>query len=35
LTAEVIDVQGWLVSLKYQGRTRTAEVHNGVHIEGK
>jgi hypothetical protein len=35
LTAEVIDVQGDLVSLGYKGRTRTSEVHDGVHIEGK
>jgi hypothetical protein len=35
LTAEVIDVKGSLVSLGYAGRTRTSEVHDGVHIEGK
>lgn len=35
LTAEVIEVKGNLVSLGYRGRTRTSEVHNGVHIEGK
>jgi hypothetical protein len=35
LTATVIDVQGNLVSLRYTGRTRTSEVHDGVHIEGK
>jgi hypothetical protein len=35
LTAEVIDVQGQLVSLSYKGRTRTSEVHDGVHVEGK
>jgi len=35
LTAEVMDVQGNLVSLGYKGRTRTSEVHDGVHIEGK
>jgi hypothetical protein len=35
LTGEVIDVKGHLVSLSYKGRTRTSEVHNGVHIEGK
>lgn len=35
LTAEVIDVKGDLVSLSYKGRTRTSEVHNGVHVEGK
>jgi hypothetical protein len=35
LTAEVIDVQGHLVSLGYKGRTRTSEIHDGVHIEGK
>ena len=35
LTAEVIDVKGNLVSLSYKGRTRTSEVHDGVHIEGK
>jgi hypothetical protein len=35
LTAEVIDRQGNLVSLGYKGRTRTSEVHDGVHIEGK
>jgi hypothetical protein len=35
LTAEVIDVSGDHVSLVYRGRTRTSEVHDGVHIEGK
>src|SRR5439155_26264433 len=35
LTAEVVDVKGNLVSLSYKGRTRTSEVHDGVHIEGK
>jgi hypothetical protein len=35
LTAEVIDVKGNRVSLSCKGRTRTAEVHDGVHIEGK
>jgi hypothetical protein len=35
LTAEVIDVKGNRVSLRYQGRTRTSEVHDGVHVEGK
>jgi hypothetical protein len=35
LTAEVIDVKGNLVSLGYKGKTRTSEVHDGVHIEGK
>jgi len=35
LTAEVIDVKANLVSLSYKGRTRTSEVHDGVHIEGK
>jgi hypothetical protein len=35
LTAEVIDVKGNLVSLGYRGRTRTSEVHDGLHIEGK
>ena len=35
LGAEVIDVKGNLVSLCYKGRTRTEEVHDGVHIEGK
>ena len=35
LIAEVIDVKGTLVSLSYKGRTRTAEVHDGVHLEGK
>ncbi|MBB14756.1 hypothetical protein CMK22_05755 [Candidatus Poribacteria bacterium] len=35
LTAEVIDVSYNLVSLGYNGRTRTSEVHEGVHIEGK
>jgi hypothetical protein len=35
LTAEVLDVQGDLVSLAYRGRTRTSEVHDGVHVEGK
>jgi hypothetical protein len=35
LTAEVIDVKGNLVSVGYKGRTRTSEVHDGVHVEGK
>lgn len=35
LAAEVIGVKGSLVSLCYKGRTRTSEVHDGVHIEGK
>ena len=35
LTAEVIDVRDNLVSLGYKGRTRTSEVHDGVHVEGK
>ena len=35
LTAEVVDVRGHLVSLAYRGRTRTSEVHEGVHVEGK
>ena len=35
LTAEVIEVKDHLVSLGYLGRTRTSEVHEGVHIEGK
>jgi hypothetical protein len=35
LTAEVLDVRGNLVSLGYKGRTRTSEVHDGVHVEGK
>jgi hypothetical protein len=35
LSAEVIDVQGTLVTLRFQGRTRTSEVHDGIHIEGK
>ena len=35
LTAEVIDVSDNLVSLGYKGRTRTSEVHEGIHIEGK
>jgi len=35
LSAEVIDVKGNLVSLRFNGRTRTSEVHDGVHIEGK
>jgi hypothetical protein len=35
LTAEVIDVKGDRVSLAYKGRTRTSEVHDGLHIEGK
>jgi hypothetical protein len=35
LTAEVIDVKSHLVSLGYKGRTRTSEVHDGVHVEGK
>jgi len=35
LTAEVVDVKGDHVSLVYTGRTRTSEVHDGVHVEGK
>ena len=35
LSAEVIDVKGNLVSLRFKGWTRTSEVHDGVHIEGK
>ncbi len=35
LSAEVIDVKGDLVALLFKGRTRTSEVHDGVHIEGK
>jgi hypothetical protein len=35
LAAEVVDVKGNLVSLAYKGATRTSEVHEGVHIEGK
>ena len=35
LSAEVIDVKGDLVSLHFKGRTRTSEVHDGVHIDGK
>lgn len=35
LTAEVLDVKGDLITLSYTGRTRTSEVHDGVHIEGK
>lgn len=35
LTVEVIDVRGNLVSLGFRGRTRTSEVHDGVHVEGK
>lgn len=35
LTAQVLDVKGDLVSLGFTGRTRTAEVHDGVHVEGK
>ncbi|MDA1054714.1 MAG: hypothetical protein O3C40_30170 [Planctomycetota bacterium] len=35
LSSEVIEVKGNLVSLRFQGRTRTSEVHDGVHIEGK
>jgi hypothetical protein len=35
LSAEVIEVKDSLVSLSYKGRTRTSEVHDGVHIEGK
>jgi hypothetical protein len=35
ITAEVIDVKGNLVALGYKGRTRTSEVHDGVHVEGK
>jgi hypothetical protein len=35
MTVEVIDVKGHLVALYYEGRTRTSEVHDGVHVEGK
>ncbi len=35
LSAEVIEVMGNLVALRFKGRTRTSEVHDGVHIEGK
>jgi hypothetical protein len=35
LTAEVVDLKGHLVSLWYEGRTRTSETHAGVHVEGK
>lgn len=35
LTVEVVDVMGDLVSLGMTGRTRTSEVHDGVHLEGK
>jgi hypothetical protein len=35
ITAEVMDVKGNLVALSYKGRTRTSEVHDGVHVEGK
>ena len=35
LTAEVVDLKGHLVSLWYEGRTRTSESHAGVHVEGK
>jgi hypothetical protein len=35
LTAEVVDRRGSLVSLGYHGRTRTSEIHDGVHVEGK
>ena len=35
LLTEVINVKGNLVSLHFRGRTRTSEVHDGVHIEGK
>jgi hypothetical protein len=35
LTAEVIDRKDNLVSLAYKGRTRTSEVHDGKHVEGK
>ena len=35
LMAEVMEVKDHLVSLRYTGRTRTSEVHAGVHIEGK
>jgi hypothetical protein len=31
----VIEVKGNLVSLRFRGQTRTSEVHDGVHIEGK
>src|SRR5262249_43112482 len=35
LTAEGVEARGDLVSLSYRGRTRTSEVHDGVHVEGK
>ena len=35
LTAEVIDVKGNLVVLRYKGRTYASEIHDGIHIEGK
>jgi hypothetical protein len=35
ITAEVYDVKGDLIALHYEGRTRTSEVHDGVHVEGK
>jgi len=35
LTAEVTDLKGNLVELRYKGRTLASEVHDGVHIEGK
>ena len=35
LMAEVVGLKGNLVELRYKGRTLAAEVHDGVHIEGK
>lgn len=35
LFAEVVEVKGNLVSLRYDGRTRTMEIHKGTHVEGK
>jgi hypothetical protein len=35
LMAEVIDVKGNLVELRYKGRTHASEIHDGMHIEGK
>lgn len=35
LTATTLDVKGDRVALSYTGRTRAAEVHDGIHFEGK
>lgn len=35
LTAEVLELKGEFVVLRYEGQTRSSETHNGVHLEGK